>query len=220
MFKKKYQTYIWIGILLFSTIIIFLTIFRYTGYKANTSNNDVNVSEFKNISDLSEKELLDIADKKRDEVEDTLKGFKMFTLSSISDDYNENDDKELIGISDLFLDSLKDLVTDELYSKYTSDMIKVNIKDNIELKYDDKILSEVNEVYAIKKQIINEIFGNSAVAIDNVSSKDIKLETASNNEINGKVIIKFCDLDNHCNEGSFSYSLKKVDNQWKVSKIN
>ena len=99
-------------------------------------------------------------------------------------------------------------------------MIKVNIKDNIELKYDDKILSEVNEVYAIKKQIINEIFGNSAVAIDNVSSKDIKLETASNNEINGKVIIKFCDLDNHCNEGSFSYSLKKVDNQWKVSKIN
>ena len=220
MFKKKYQTYIWIGILLFSTIIIFLTIFRYTGYKANTSNNDVNVSEFKNISDLSEKELLDIADKKRDEVEDTLKGFKMFTLSSISDDYNENDDKELIGISDLFLDSLKDLFTDELYSKYTSDMIKVNIKDNIELKYDDKILSEVNEVYAIKKQIINEIFGNSAVAIDNVSSKDIKLETASNNEINGKVIIKFCDLDNHCNEGSFSYSLKKVDNQWKVSKIN
>ena len=200
MFKKKYQTYIWIGILLFSTIIIFLTIFRYTGYKASTSNNDVNVSEFKNISDLSEKELLDIADKKRDEVEDTLKGFKMFTLSSISDDYNENDDKELIGISDLFLDSLKDLVTDELYSKYTSDMIKVNIKDNIELKYDDKILSEVNEVYAIKKQIINEIFGNSAVAIDNVSSKDIKLETASNNEINGKVIIKFCDLDNHCNE--------------------
>ena len=220
MFKKKYQTYIWIGILLFSTIIIFLTIFRYTGYKANTSNNDVKVSEFKNISDLSEKELLDIADKKRDEVEDTLKGFKMFTLSSISDDYNENDDKELIGISDLFLDSLKDLVTDELYSKYTSDMIRVNIKDNIELKYDDKILSEVNEVYAIKKQIINEIFGNSAVAIDNVSSKDIKLETASNNEINGKVIIKFCDLDNHCNEGSFSYSLKKVDNQWKVSKIN
>lgn len=220
MFKKKYQTYIWIGILLFSAIIIFLTIFRYTGYKANTSNNDVKVSEFKNISDLSEKELLDIADKKRDEVEDTLKGFKMFTLSSISDDYNENDDKELIGISDLFLDSLKDLVTDELYSKYTSDMIKVNIKDNIELKYDDKILSEVNEVYAIKKQIINEIFGNSAVAIDNVSSKDIKLETASNNEINGKVIIKFCDLDNHCNEGSFSYSLKKVDNQWKVSKIN
>ena len=220
MFKKKYQTYIWIGILLFSTIIIFLTIFRYTGYKANTSNNDVKVSEFKNISDLSEKELLDIADKKRDEVEDTLKGFKMFTLSSISDDYNENDDKELIGISDLFLDSLKDLVTDELYSKYTSDMIKVNIKDNIELKYDDKILSEVNEVYAIKKQIINEIFGNSAVAIDNVSSKDIKLETASNNEINGKVIIKFCDLDNHCNEGSFSYSLKKVDNQLKVSKIN
>ena len=220
MFKKKYQTYIWIGILLFSTIIIFLTIFRYTGYKANTSNNDVKVSEFKNISDLSEKELLDIADKKRDEVEDTLKGFKMFTLSSISDDYNENDDKELIGISDLFLDSLKDLVTDELYSKYTSDMIKVNIKDNIELKYDDKILSEVNELYAIKKQIINEIFGNSAVAIDNVSSKDIKLETASNNEINGKVIIKFCDLDNHCNEGSFSYSLKKVDNQWKVSKIN
>ena len=220
MFKKKYQTYIWIGILLFSTIIIFLTIFRYTGYKASTSNNDVTVSEFKNISDLSEKELLDIADKKRDEVEDTLKGFKMFTLSSISDDYNENDDKELIGISDLFLDSLKDLVTDELYSKYTSDMIKVNIKDNIELKYDDKILSEVNEVYAIKKQIINEIFGNSAVAIDNVSSKDIKLETASNNEINGKVIIKFCDLDNHCNEGSFSYSLKKVDNQWKVSKIN
>ncbi len=220
MFKKKYQTYIWIGILLFSTIIIFLTIFRYTGYKASTSNNDVKVSEFKNISDLSEKELLDIADKKRDEVEDTLKGFKMFTLSSISDDYNENDDKELIGISDLFLDSLKDLVTDELYSKYTSDMIKVNIKDNIELKYDDKILSEVNEVYAIKKQIINEIFGNSAVAIDNVSSKDIKLETASNNEINGKVIIKFCDLDNHCNEGSFSYSLKKVDNQWKVSKIN
>lgn len=220
MFKKKYQTYIWIGILLFSTIIIFLTIFRYTGYKANTSNNDVKVSEFKNISDLSEKELLDIADKKRDEVEDTLKGFKMFTLSSISDDYNENDDKELIGISDLFLDSLKDLFTDELYSKYTSDMIKVNIKDNIELKYDDKILSEVNEVYAIKKQIINEIFGNSAVAIDNVSSKDIKLETASNNEINGKVIIKFCDLDNHCNEGSFSYSLKKVDNQWKVSKIN
>lgn len=220
MFKKKYQTYIWIGILLFSTIIIFLTIFRYTGYKANTSNNDVKVSEFKNISDLSEKELLDIADKKRDEVEDTLKGFKMFTLSSISDDYNENDDKELIGISDLFLDSLKDLVTDELYSKYTSDMIKVNIKDNIELKYDDKILSEVNEVYAIKKQIINEIFGNSAVAIDNVSSKDIKLETASNNEINGKVIIKFCDLDNHCNEGSFLYSLKKVDNQWKVSKIN
>ena len=79
MFKKKYQTYIWIGILLFSTIIIFLTIFRYTGYKANTSNNDVKVSEFKNISDLSEKELLDIADKKRDEVEDTLKGFKMFT---------------------------------------------------------------------------------------------------------------------------------------------
>lgn len=220
MFKKKYQTYIWIGILLFSTIIIFLTIFRYTGYKASTPNNDVKVSEFKNISDLSEKELLDIADKKRDEVEDTLKGFKMFTLSSISDDYNENDDKELIGISDLFLDSLKDLVTDELYSKYTSDMIKVNIKDNIELKYDDKILSEVNEVYAIKKQIINEIFGNSAVAIDNVSSKDIKLETASNNEINGKVIIKFCDLDNHCNEGSFSYSLKKVDNQWKVSKIN
>ena len=220
MFKKKYQTYIWIGILLFSTIIIFLTIFRYTGYKASTSNNDVKVSEFKNISDLSEKELLDIADKKRDEVEDTLKGFKIFTLSSISDDYNENDDKELIGISDLFLDSLKDLVTDELYSKYTSDMIKVNIKDNIELKYDDKILSEVNEVYAIKKQIINEIFGNSAVAIDNVSSKDIKLETASNNEINGKVIIKFCDLDNHCNEGSFSYSLKKVDNQWKVSKIN
>ena len=220
MFKKKYQTYIWIGILLFSTIIIFLTIFRYTGYKASTSNNDVKVSEFKNISDLSEKELLDIADKKRDEVEDTLKGFKMFTLSSISDDYNENDDKELIGISDLFLDSLKDLVTDELYSKYTSDMIRVNIKDNIELKYDDKILSEVNEVYAIKKQIINEIFGNSAVAIDNVSSKDIKLETASNNEINGKVIIKFCDLDNHCNEGSFSYSLKKVDNQWKVSKIN
>ncbi len=220
MFKKKYQTYIWIGILLFSTIIIFLTIFRYTGYKASTSNNDVKVSEFKNISDLSEKELLDIADKKRDEVEDTLKGFKMFTLSSISDDYNENDDKELIGISDLFLDSLKDLVTDELYSKYTSDMIKVNIKDNIELKYDDKILSEVNEVYAIKKQIINEIFGNSAVAIDNVSSKDIKLETASNNEINGKVIVKFCDLDNHCNEGSFSYSLKKVDNQWKVSKIN
>ena len=213
MFKKKYQTYIWIGILLFSTIIIFLTIFRYTGYKANTSNNDVKVSEFKNISDLSEKELLDIADKKRDEVEDTLKGFKMFTLSSISDDYNENDDKELIGISDLFLDSLKDLVTDELYSKYTSDMIKVNIKDNIELKYDDKILSEVNEVYAIKKQIINEIFGNSAVAIDNVSSKDIKLETASNNEINGKVIIKFCDLDNHCNEGSFSYSLKKVHNK-------
>lgn len=220
MFKKKYQTYIWIGILLFSTIIIFLTIFRYTGYKASTSNNDVKVSEFKNISDLSEKELLDIADKKRDEVEDTLKGFKMFTLSSISDDYNENDDKELIGISDLFLDSLKDLVTDELYSKYTSDMIKVNIKDNIELKYDDKILSAVNEVYAIKKQIINEIFGNSAVAIDNVSSKDIKLETASNNEINGKVIIKFCDLDNHCNEGSFLYSLKKVDNQWKVSKIN
>lgn len=220
MFKKKYQTYIWIGILLFSTIIIFLTIFRYTGYKASTPNNDVKVSEFKNISDLSEKELLDIADKKRDEVEDTLKGFKMFTLSSISDDYNENDDKELIGISDLFLDSLKDLVTDELYSKYTSDMIKVNIKDNIELKYDDKILSEVNEVYAIKKQIINEIFGNSAVAIDNVSSKDIKLETASNNEINGKVIIKFCDLDNHCNEGSFLYSLKKVDNQWKVSKIN
>lgn len=220
MFKKKYQTYIWIGILLFSAIIIFLTIFRYTGYKASTSDNDVKVSEFKNISDLSEKELLDIADKKRDEVEDTLKGFKMFTLSSISDDYNENDDKELIGISDLFLDSLKDLVTDELYSKYTSDMIKVNIKDNIELKYDDKILSEVNEVYAIKKQIINEIFGNSAVAIDNVSSKDIKLETASNNEINGKVIIKFCDLDNHCNEGSFSYSLKKVDNQWKVSKIN
>lgn len=220
MFKKKYQTYIWIGILLFSTIIIFLTIFRYTGYKASTPNNDVKVSEFKNISDLSEKELLDIADKKRDEVEDTLKGFKMFTLSSISDDYNENDDKELIGISDLFLDSLKDLFTDELYSKYTSDMIKVNIKDNIELKYDDKILSAVNEVYAIKKQIINEIFGNSAVAIDNVSSKDIKLETASNNEINGKVIIKFCDLDNHCNEGSFSYSLKKVDNQWKVSKIN
>ena len=220
MFKKKYQTYIWIGILLFSAIVIFLTIFRYTGYKASTSNSDVNVSEFKNISDLSEKELLDIADKKRDEVEDTLKGFKIFTLSSISDDYNENDDKELIGISDLFLDSLKDLFTDELYSKYTSDMIKVNIKDNIELKYDDKILSEVNEVYAIKKQIINEIFGNSAVAIDNVLSKDIKLETASNNEINGKVIIKFCDLDNRCNEGSFSYSLKKVDNQWKVSKIN
>ena len=100
------------------------------------------------------------------------------------------------------------MVTEAIYDHYWNQFAKVNKRSDILVKED---------LYVAKKGIFDDIYYESAIAINDVTEEKIVLRKATDKEINAYINIKYCEEDNTCvRDELYHFDLIQINDEWLI----
>ena len=197
--------------LAFLVVIIVLTIFHFTNNKDNivfdlTQTEEKEEPELLNLTEYSEAYLRDLVSGKKEDLQKALDNMVMYKLND-----DEAETSEIV-VSELFIEDLRPLLSDELMSE---------VMDNLEAVDPNEIIDGNNiQVYRINNDWLNEIKTSSSVASEDVSEYKLSLIEATNDLIESKITVtkcqKVCDIKESY---PFIIILDENTNTWKIDKI-
>lgn len=163
---------------------------------------------FENNSSLEENEIRKLIEEKRENLKQFFEDTKFYKVSEVSKDFTSEDDDNYIVLDTNFFDSFKTMVTEAIYDYYWNQFAKVNKRSDILVKED---------LYVAKKGIFDDIYYESAIAINDVTEEKIVLRKATDKEINAYINIKYCEDDNTCvRDELYHFDLIQINDEWLI----
>ena len=163
---------------------------------------------FENNSSLEENEIRKLIEEKRENLKQFFDDTKFYKVSEVSKDFTSEDDDNYIVLDTNFFDNFKTMVTEAIYDHYWNQFAKVNKRSDILVKED---------LYVAKKGIFDDIYYESAIAINDVTEEKIVLRKATDKEINAYINIKYCEDDNTCVRDEFyHFDLIQINDEWLI----
>lgn len=163
---------------------------------------------FENNSSLEENEIRKLIEEKRENLKQFFEDTKFYKVSEVSKDFTSEDDDNYIVLDTNFFDSFKTMVTEAIYVHYWNQFAKVNKRSDILVKED---------LYVTKKGIFDDIYYESAIAINDVTEEKIVLRKATDKEINAYINIKYCEDDNACvRDELYHFDLIQINDEWLI----
>ena len=163
---------------------------------------------FENNSSLEENEIRKLIEEKRENLKQFFEDTKFYKVSEVSKDFTSEDDDNYIVLDTNFFDSFKTMVTEAIYDHYWNQFAKVN-------KHSDILAKE--DLYVAKKGIFDDIYYESAIAINDVTEEKIVLRKATDKEINAYINIKYCEDDNTCvRDELYHFDLIQINDEWLI----
>ena len=162
-----------------------------------------------NESLMSEEEISNIVENKRNEIINFFDPIKYYNLSDIEPSYSSEDNEKYMVLTNEFTDNLQKIVTIDLYDKLTA---------NFEI-----LKEEENTIYyKVLKEEFTPLHSNSAIAIFNFLDREIHPTYANDERIESIVRLKICDdvEYNICRrDDDYKFVLVNEDNNWLIDDI-
>ena len=111
--------------------------------------NELDSLVFKNESDLSEEEVREIVEEKRNTLKDFFESATYYKSSEINGEYTSKDDENYLIVNESFLKELDVIVTTEIYNSYFEQFVEV-------AKDPDVAITE--KLYRGPKDIFEDLF--------------------------------------------------------------
>lgn len=165
--------------------------------------------EFQNTSSLSEEEVRNLVESKREVLKDYFLQTKYYSASEVSKDFTASENENYIVLDSKFFTGFKSLVTDDIYNFYWNQFGAVN-------KRTDILVTE--DLYISKKGVFDDIYYESAIALNDVTEEKIVLKKATDEKIETYTNIKYCLEDGTCPRNEFyHFDLVKNNDDWFIS---
>lgn len=216
MNKKEWQK-IGLGIViavLFGLILV--TILSFTKNPENIIIEDNPIKkdeiEFQNNSSMSEKDLRELLEMKREEFTTFIKNIEYYKISEVGQNYTTEDNEKHLVLGENTLTELRNLVTEEFYSIYWDQLNEIVPKATIKLS---------TRIYEGPITLFDELYSKSAIAQANVSEEILILKAATDEEIVAIVNIKLCEEESDIclRDDKYNFILKKENGTWKIDKL-
>lgn len=175
--------------------------------------NELDSLVFKNESDLSEEEVREIVEEKRNTLKDFFESATYYKPSEINREYTSADDENYLVVDESFLNELNALVTTEIYNSYFEQFVEIT-------KDQDVAITE--RLYRGPKDIFDDLFYKSAIAMIDVNEEKTLLDRATNEYISAVINIRYCDEEQPdiCSKNEYYvFELQKEENDWQVAEF-
>ncbi len=162
-----------------------------------------------NDSLMTEEEINNIIETKRNDLISFFDPIKYYNLSDIEPSYSSEDNEKYMVLTNEFTDNLQKIVTIDLYDKLTA---------NFEILKEE----ENTTYYKVLKEEFTPLHSNSAIAIFNFLDKEIHPTYANDEKIESIVRLKICDdvEYNICRrDDDYKFVLINEDNNWLIDDI-
>lgn len=164
---------------------------------------------FENNSSLEESEIRKLAEEKRENLKQFFENTKFYKISEVSRDFTSEDDDNYIVLDANFFADFKAMVTETIYNNYWKQFTKVNKRNDILVEED---------LYVAKKGIFDDMYYESAIAINDVTEEKIILKKATDKEIDAYINIKYCEDDNTCvRDELYHFDLVQINDEWLIA---
>ena len=175
--------------------------------------NELDSLVFKNESDLSEEEVREIVEEKRNILKDFFESATYYKPSEINREYTSADDENYLVVDESFLNELNALVTTEIYNSYFEQFVEIT-------KDQDVAITE--RLYRGPKDIFDDLFYKSAIAMIDVNEEKTLLDRATNEYISAVINIRYCDKEQPdiCSKNEYYvFELQKEENDWQIAEF-
>lgn len=216
MNKKEWQKLMFGVIIAVLFGLILVTILSFTKNPENIviEDNPIKKEEivFQNNSSMSEKDIRDLLEAKREEFTAFINNIEYYKISEVGEKYTIEDDEKYLVLKETTLTELRNLVTEEFYTTYWDKLTEIVPKATIQLS---------GRIYEGPIDLFDELYSKSAIAQTNVSEEILILKSATDEEIVAIENIKLCgeDSDICTRDDKYNYVLKKENDIWKINKL-
>lgn len=164
---------------------------------------------FENNSSLEESEIRKLVEEKRENLRQFFENTKFYKISEVSRDFTSEEDDNYIVLDANFFADFKAMVTETIYNNYWEQFTKVNKRSDILVEED---------LYVAKKGIFDDIYYESAIAINDVTEEKIVLGKATDKEIGAYINIKYCEDDTTCvRDELYHFDLVQINDEWLIA---
>lgn len=175
----------------------------------NTNKDKSNNIEFTNDSSMTEEEVRNLVESKREILKDFFLQTKYYSASEVSKDFTSEEDNDYLVLDSKFFEGLQALVTEGVYNSYWDQFGAVN-------KRNDILVTE--DLYIAKKGVFDDIYYESAIAINDVTEEKIVLKKATDEKIETYINIKYCPEEESCPRNElYHFDLIKNDSDWLIA---
>lgn len=214
----------WIRIVLIIVVASLLGLVLIVGMHFQETGNDVIIEKdnhedltneiiFVNNSSLSEQDIRVLVEEKRTALKDFFREAKYYNISDVSSEHTKEDNDKYIVVGESFLNTLKDLLSIDLYGDYWNEFTEIVPKATVDLK---------ERVYKARKDLFDDLYSNSAIAMINLTEEILLLEKATDETITALINIKLCEEDSNdfCKrDEKYYFILDKVEDTWKIAEF-
>lgn len=166
---------------------------------------------FTNQSDMTEQEIRELVEQKRNDLKIFFQNAKYYTISEVGSGYQKQDDEKYIVIDEDFLNTLNDLVTKKIYNTYWMELEEISPQENIRL---------TKRIYKARKDLFEELYFSSAIAMKNVSEEKLLLKNATNEKIEAVENIRLLEETNKVQRDDYyRLELIKEEDTWKIDEF-
>ncbi len=212
---KKLIPYILIvlAIILLGIVISIVLQFTFRGEVIDLSDPETPYEEktyhLDNESDMSEDEIVSLINSKRDEMMAFFDPIKYYNLTDIDPSFSAEDNEKYMVLTDEFTNSLRFLVTSNLYEKLVRNFEFLKIENNV-------------NYYKVSKDEFTPLHSNSAIAIFYYTDLETHPTYANGNKIESVIRYKICDDEvyNFCRrDEEYKFVLVKDGSEWFIDDI-
>ena len=214
----------WIRIVLIIVVASLLGLVLIVGMHFQETGNDVIIEKdnhedltneiiFVNNSSMSEQDIRVLVEEKRTALKDFFREAKYYNISDVSSEHTKEDNDKYIVVGESFLNTLKDLLSIDLYGDYWNEFTEIVPKSTVDLK---------ERVYKAIKDLFDDLYSNSAIAMINLTEEILLLEKATDETITALINIKLCEEDSNdfCKrDEKYYFILDKVEDTWKIAEF-
>ena len=214
----------WIRIVLIIVVASLLGLVLIVGMHFQETGNDVIIEKdnhedltneiiFVNNSSMSEQDIRVLVEEKRTALKEFFREAKYYNISDVSSEHTKEDNDKYIVVGESFLNTLKDLLSIDLYGDYWNEFTEIVPKSTVDLK---------ERVYKARKDLFDDLYSNSAIAMINLTEEILLLEKATDETITALINIKLCEEDSNdfCKrDEKYYFILDKVEDTWKIAEF-
>ena len=198
-------------------VLVALTIFKFQKESEDVfedyTNNPSEEIVFQNSSDMSEQEIRQLVEEKRNTLKSFFENAKYYNISEVSSEYTKEDDEKYIVIDENFLNQFHTYVTDDVYGYYWDQLTEITPDQDVLL---------TSRIHRGPKTMFDSVYSDSAIAMINVNEEILELESATNEKIVSIINIRLCPdgEDAICSRNNhYRLILEKVENDWKIAEF-
>lgn len=198
-------------------VLVALTIFKFQKESEDVfedyTNNPSEEIVFQNSSDMSEQEIRQLVEEKRNTLKSFFENAKYYNISEVSSEYTKEDDEKYIVIDENFLNQFHTYVTDDVYGYYWDQLTEITPDQDVLL---------TSRIHRGPKTMFDSVYSDSAIAMINVNEEILELESATNEKIVSIINIRLCPdgEDAICSRNDhYRLILEKVENDWKIAEF-
>ncbi len=214
MIKREWKKLVLILIVILALGFVSLRVIKFSQEKENItieSEPEETTEKFENTSDMSEEEIRNLVEEKREQLKEFFLNIQYYKPSEVAQNYTIEDDENLIVIDSKFWEDFQKLVTEEIIEQF---------KGSFELVEKQKDINIEEELYIGSKNTFEDILIESAITVVDVTEEQLVPVSATDTEIITYENIRYYNEEGICiRDDAYSFNLIKENEEWKISEF-